>query len=128
MLKTLLDALDTYGRWLERRRQARQGQTEAQTQAVRAVLQAASSTRAYLYDQRLGEPRDRSREEELSRRWADAAVDVMAVDRRLSSLAVSSSVGWADPEIRDEATYGRIEDQLELIQRQCEWLLGHPRG
>jgi hypothetical protein len=46
----------------------------------------------------------------------------------LSSLAVSSSLGWADPDIRDDAVYGRIEDQLQLIQRQCEWILEHPAG
>jgi len=124
MLKTLLVALETYGKWLERRRQAKQGQTEAQTRAVRSVLLAVSATRAYLYDQRQGQPRDRSREEELSKRWADAAVDVQSVDRRLSSIAVVSSLGWADPDLQGDSEYGRIEDQLELIQRQCEWLLG----
>jgi hypothetical protein len=128
MLKTLLAALETYGRWLERRRQAKRGQTEAQTRAVQSVLQAASDTRSYLYDLRQGGSQDRSRETDLARRWADAAVDVRTVDRRLSSLAVSSSVGWADPDIGDDAMYGRVEDQLELIQRQCEWLLEHPDG
>ena len=128
MLKTLLDALDTYARWLERRRQAKRRQTEAQTKAVRSVLQAASDTRAYLYDLRRGGTQDRGREADLARRWAAAAVDVRTVDRRLSSLAVSSSLGWADPDIREDAEYGRVEDQLELIQRQCEWLLDHPGG
>jgi len=125
MLKTLLDALETYGKWLERRRQAKQGQTEAQAKAVRSVLLAVSATRAYLYDQRMGQPRDRSREEELSKRWADAAVDVQSVDRRLSSIAIVSSLGWADPDLQVDSTNGRIEDQLELIQRQGEWLLEH---
>lgn len=123
MLRTLLDALETYGRWLERRRQAKQGQTEAQTRAVRSVLLAVSVTRSYLYDLRKGEPQDRSREEELSKRWADAAVDVRSVDQRLSRIAVLSSLGWADPDLRGDSEYGRVEDQLELIQRQCEWLL-----
>lgn len=128
MLKTILDALETYGRWLDRRRQAKQGQTEAQTRAVRSVLLAVSATRAYLYDQRKGQPGDRSREEELSKRWADAAVDVRTVDQRLSSLAVSSSLGWADPDIREDSEFERVGDQLELIQRQCEWLLEHLEG
>jgi hypothetical protein len=123
MLKTLLDALDTYGRWLERRRQAKQGQSEAQTKAVRSVLLAVSSTRAYLYDLRQGERQDRSREKELSRLWTDAAIDVRSVDQRLSSIAVVSSLGWADPDLQGDSKHGRTEDQLELIQRQCEWLL-----
>jgi len=123
MLKTLLDALDTYGRWLERRRQAKQGQSEAQTRAIRSVLLAVSSTRAYLYDLRQGERQDRSREKELSRLWTDAAIDVRSVDQRLSSIAVVSSLGWADPDLQGDSKHGRIEDQLELIQRQCEWLL-----
>jgi hypothetical protein len=123
MLKTLLDALDTYERWLERRRQAKQGQSEAQTKAVRSVLLAVSSTRAYLYDLRQGERQDRSREKELSRLWTDAAIDVRSVDQRLSSIAVVSSLGWADPDLQGDSKHGRIEDQLELIQRQCEWLL-----
>lgn len=123
MLKTLLDALDTYGRWLERRRQAKQGQTEAQIKAVRSVLLAVSASRAYLYDLRQGESRDRSREEELSKLWAEAAVDVRCVDQRLSSIAVVSSLGWADPDVRGDSKHGRVEDQLELIRRQCEWLL-----
>ncbi len=123
MLKTLLDALDTYGRWLERRRQAKQGQSEAQTRAIRSVLLAVSSTRAYLYDLRQGKRQDRSREKELSRLWTDAAIDVRSVDQRLSSIAVVSSLGWADPDLQDDSKHGRIEDQLELIQRQCEWLL-----
>jgi len=122
-LKTLLDALDTYERWLERRRQAKQGQSEAQTKAVRSVLLAVSSTRAYLYDLRQGERQDRSREKELSRLWTDAAIDVRSVDQRLSSIAVVSSLGWADPDLQGDSKHGRIEDQLELIQRQCEWLL-----
>lgn len=125
MLKTLLDALETYGKWLERRRQAKQGQSEAQAKAVRSVLLAVSATRAYLYDQREGQLRDRSREEDLSKRWADAAVDVQRVDRRLSSIAVVSSLGWADPDVQSDPKVGRVEDQLGLIQRQCEWLLEH---
>jgi hypothetical protein len=123
MLKTLLDALETYGRWLERRRQAKRGQTEAQTLAVRSVLVAVAATRAYLYDLRAGKKQDRKREEDLSQRWANAAIDVRSVDRRLSSSAVLSSLGWADPGLLEDRRYGRIEEQLKLIQRQCEWLL-----
>lgn len=123
MLKILLEALESYGRWLERRREAKGKQTEAQTAAIKSVLSAVAETRSYLHDLRGGVEADRREERGLSRRWAAAAVDVGSVDRRLSRIALVASQRWADPDLRGDPRFEEVAALLDLMQRQCEWLL-----
>lgn len=119
----LLEALKSLQRFLQRRRDARRTQSTEHRRAVESVLDAVRETEGYLYDLKNGGSKERARETELSRVWQRAATDVRAVDARLSRVAQVSAFGWANPELWDHPEYRSIPTELDLIRRQCEWLL-----
>ena len=118
-----LEALKSLQRFLQRRRDARRSQSTEHRRAVESVLDAVRETEGYLYDLKDGGAKDRGRESGLSRLWQRAATDVRAVDSRLSRVAQVSAFGWANPELWDHSEYRQIPTELDLIRRQCEWLL-----
>lgn len=125
MLKYLLDILGSLERFLDRRRESATRRSAAHKKAIESALDALNETSRYLFDRVEGAARDSAREGELAKRWARAAVDVHAVDRRLSRLALLESFAWADPRLLEDARYENVIDRLELARRQCEWLLEH---
>ena len=118
-----LEVLRSIQRFLERRGDARRAQSVAQRQSVESVLDAVRETESYLYDLREGVSKDRKREAQLSRRWQRAATHVRAVDARLSRIAQVTAFGWANPDLWDHPEYRAIPTELDVIRRQCEWLL-----
>jgi hypothetical protein len=120
-----LEVLRSIQRFLERRRDAHRAQSARQRRSVESVLDAVRETESYLYDLRNGGSKDRRREGELSRVWQRAAADVRAVDARLSRIARVTAFGWANPDLWDHPRYRAIPSELDLIRRQCEWLLEH---
>jgi hypothetical protein len=125
MERLLLQALASLERFLDRRRRARSEQTAAHHQAVDSSLEAVRETAAYLYDLDRNGQRDRERERRFSRLWGTAAARVRDVDARLSRLAHLESFNWAEPEVLDGQDFEAIRTQLDLIRRQCEWLIRH---
>jgi hypothetical protein len=120
-----LEVLRSIQRFLERRRDARRVQSVRQRRAVESVLDAVRETEGYLYDLRDGGAKDRKRETKLSRLWLRAATDVRAVDARLSRIAQVNAFGWANPHLWGHPEYRSIPTELDLVRRQCEWLLEH---
>ena len=120
-----LEVLRSIQRFLQRRRDARRVETTAQRRAVESVLDAVRETEGYLYDFRQGGSKDRTRETELSRLWQRAASHVRAVDARLSRVAQINAFGWANPDLWDHPEYRAIPGELDVVRRQCEWLLEH---
>lgn len=120
-----LEVLRSIQRFLERRGDARRAQSVAQRQSVESVLDAVRETESYLYDLREGVAKDRKREAQLSRRWQRAATHVRAVDARLSRIAQVTAFSWANPDLWDHPEHRAIATELDLIRRQCEWLLEH---
>jgi hypothetical protein len=118
-----LEVLRSIQRFLERRGDARRAQSVVQKRSVESVLDAVRETESYLYDLREGGPKDRKREAQLSRRWQRAATHVRAVDARLSRIARVTAFGWANPDLWDHPEHRAIPTELDLIRRQCEWLL-----
>jgi len=118
-----LEVLRSIERFLQRRRDAQRVQSAEQRRAVESVLDAVRETEAYLYDLKDGATKDRRRESRLSRLWQRAATDVRAVDARLSRIAQVNAFGWANPELWDHAEHRAIPTELDLVRRQCEWLL-----
>jgi hypothetical protein len=118
-----LEVLRSIQRFLQRRRDARRVQTAAQRRAVESVLDAVRVTEGYLYDLGQGGSKDRTREAKLSRLWQRAATHVRAVDARLSRIAQVNAFGWANPDLWDHPEYGEIPIELDVVRRQCEWLL-----
>jgi hypothetical protein len=124
-MRLLLEVLGAVERFLGRRRATKAKQTEVHRLAVSSVLSAILATERYLFEQGEGHSPDGERESSLAQLWSRAAVDVHAVDRRLSRIAMLTSFTWANPKLLERPEYERVPEQLELIRRQCEWLLDH---
>lgn len=120
-----LEVLRSVQRFLDRRRDARRSRSAEQRRAVESVLDAVRETEGYLYDLRSAPAKDRRRETRLSRLWQRAATDVRAVDARLSRVAQVSAFGWANPDLWDHPELREIPTELDVVRRQCEWLLEH---
>jgi hypothetical protein len=118
-----LEVLRSIERFLQRRSDARRQQSVQQRRAVESVLDAVRETEGYLYDLREGGSKDRPREARLSRRWQRAATHVRAVDARLSRIAQVTAFGWANPDLWNHPEYRAIPTELDVVRRQCEWLL-----
>jgi len=123
MGKLILEALGSIQRFLDRRKESKARQTKKHRTAVESVLKAVRNTEAYLYDFRKSEKKDRPRELELSELWGDAAADIRAVDARLSKIARLASFGWANPDFWEQPNFKDVPEQLDLLRKQCEWLL-----
>ena len=123
MLEFLLEGLKSLERFLARRRDSRSKRVEDQRKSVASILDAVRETEAYLHDLRVHNQIDRGRERELSRLWAQAATDVQAVDARLSRIARMKAMGWANPDLWELPQFSKVFRQLEIVQKQCEWLL-----
>jgi hypothetical protein len=48
---------------------------------------------------------------------------VRAVDARLSRSAQVTAFGWANPDLWNHPEYRAIPTELDVVRRQCEWLL-----
>jgi hypothetical protein len=120
-----LEVLRSVERFLQRRRDAHRARSARQRRAVESVLDAVRETEGYLYDLKDGGSKDRKRETRLSRLWQRAATDVRAVDARLSRIAQVNAFGWANPHLWRHPEHREIPTELDLVRRQCEWLLDH---
>lgn len=123
MLKVLPDLLEKVGRFLERRRTAKSERTSAHRQAIKSVLEAVLATERYVYDRKKGARVSSRHEARLASLWSRAAVDIQAVDARVSRLALLTSFTWANPDLLDDPKYRDVPKQLALIREQCGWLL-----
>ncbi len=125
MESLFFEVLRSIERFLERRRDARRVQSARHRRAVESVLDAVRETEGYLYDLKDGDAKDRKRETRLSRLWQRAATDVRAVDARLSRIAQINAFGWANPDLWGHPEHRKIPSELDLVRRQCKWLLDH---
>lgn len=123
METALVEALKSLQAFLERRKKAKTSQTEKHRRAVQKVLTAVLETEAYLFDLKSGTPKSRDKETVLSKRWVEASASVRAVDARLSKIAQVRAFGWANPDLLADARQKDVHAELELVRRQCEWLL-----
>lgn len=108
------------------RRKANRGRREVEHRvAVESVLAAVIATERYVFDRSRGRESSGSLESNLAKLWSKAALDVRKVDRRLSRIALLTSLAWANPRLLEDPKYRDVRSQLGLIRQQCEWLLDH---
>lgn len=93
--------------------------------AINSVMEAAISTKAYLYDSKtLGEA-SREKETELAQKWQRAAGAIRDFDENLFISSQVKALGWADPREWEKAKDRAITVNLDLIIEQCKWLLNN---
>jgi hypothetical protein len=107
----LAEVIEAAGKWLERqdraaerhdRREDRQEDRhealeERRNRAIKAVLTALNTTKAYLADSDDGRRRRRSSEHTLVNLWTEAAVAVQREDPALARRFQLKAEYWADP-------------------------------
>jgi hypothetical protein len=108
---------------LSERKHEKDDAKEKHLAAIMAVRAAALETKAYLYDRSLGSNEDRAREALLSQKWNDAARAIGHYDGDLFQIAQMKSLGWADPQEWDHLPIDPDKLKLDLILRQCDFLL-----
>jgi len=123
----LLHGLDLFERWSKRQSKEKTKNDPQREEAIRSLLTAISETSAYMADRIEGAKINRKREMKLSALWIDASMKVRFVDRRLSRLLALKSMGWADPDLWNDPEFKKFPLQLEIIRKQCMWLIEHDR-
>lgn len=104
----------------------RRARSRERARAIGAVRAAALATKAYLYDTRVqGTPVDRVREADLSRLWQEAADAIREYDFDLFSISNVKALGWSDPREWEEIEIPEAKLKVDLLIRQCDWLLEH---
>ncbi|WP_323943806.1 hypothetical protein [Aeromonas caviae] len=107
--------------WKEKQSLTEQ-QAKYRDEAINVVLKASLLTKSYLYDCReLNLEQDRSREENLSQVWQQAANSIRLFDRKLYQSAQIKALGWADHREWLKAEEKNIEVKLDALIEQCEW-------
>lgn len=124
-INTTVKVLELYERWTGRQKKDAAQREKAREEALEALLAAVTETRAYLADRRAGRRRNRDREGKISQLWYKASVRVRHLDKRLSRILAMKSLGWADAQLWKTPMFRKVSLGLDLIQKQCLWLLDH---
>ena len=117
-LPAIVDAIRL---WRERKNESAKTRRN-RDEAVRSVMDAVVSTKAYLYDLNEGAKPSRAEERELSRKWQRAAMAIRQYDRQLYESAQLKALGWADPREWTRAELRPWAIKLDVIIEQCQWL------
>ena len=83
--------------------------------AAKAILGAATKTRAYLADVREGRPKDRKRELVLRDLWMDAHMTVLRVDWDLAEKCLIKADYWSDKRLWTDPRYRDIPVDLDTV-------------
>lgn len=120
-------ALETLAKGLElwRDRKSDDRKIKAQKRAaIEAVQEAILATKAYLYDASHGGP-NRVTERALSRKWDRAAHEIRDYDHELWQISRIKAAAWADPTEWAKAAVDSKKLKLDLLTKQCDYLLEH---
>lgn len=91
--------------------------------AINNVMKASIATKAYLYDSKIIGETSREKEGELAQKWQSAAGAISDFDENLFYSSQVKALGWSDPREWGKAKDKAITVNLDLIIKQCEWLL-----
>ena len=83
------------------------------TEAIRVLSKAVHETEMYFAERESGLERDKSRENQLSRYWSDAAEPVRLVHPGFSDLCALKARYWLFPERYDRETVKALHITLE---------------
>lgn len=91
--------------------------------ALKAISQALNETYLYYRDIEDGQERDSSREAQLSRLWAAAAIPLRHIDMELSQICEYKAEYWINPETWDNFKNGHLGIGLESVREKYRTLL-----
>jgi len=94
------------------------------TEALKAILVAASETESYLTDLNSKE-RERKRETSISKMWVEAGVLLRKIEPNLAERCIMKSDYWVDP---DSWTTRQVKDAkitLQMMKDDARVLLFH---
>lgn len=91
--------------------------------ALIAITTALSETSLYLSHIREGGSSDRTREEQLSRYWAAAAVPARHLDDKLADMCLYKSDSWTNPDQWDRDRIVQYGIDIESVKEKYTELL-----
>ncbi len=124
MLESLITLLPLLSGFLRDSAKKRRLADEHGQRAVEAILRAINETRLYIAYQSRGNARDQKREEELSRRWTDAAGALRGIDDDLARRARLKGEYWTDPDQWDREKVEEARILLTQVEKDADNLLG----
>lgn len=118
VIDTLLKGLDAWNKKAANTKE----EISQRFEAIDAVLKAAISTKAYLYDLKETGNKNREREIELAHQWRIASKAIREYDYELYRISQLKSIAWADHREWDSISINPKKIKLDLIIKQCQWL------
>jgi len=124
MLEALINLLPALGSLLKDGTRRRKLQDDRGQRAVEGILRAVNETKLYIAALSRGKSRDNAREEELSRRWTEAASALHRIDDDLAQRCRLKGEYWADPDQWSESQLKEARILLTEVASDADALLG----